>query len=94
MDKFASDNFSKFDADNPFLNSYNPEVYSGPFQMFKMKFFVKLVNVFKSMTIFTKTSVLDALQCPKYTSVSHTMPSTHFTLFYMQPVYKQLALGT
>ena len=49
--------------------------------MFKMKFFVKLVNVFKSMTIFTKTSVLDALQCPKYTSVFHTMPSTHFTLF-------------
>ena len=73
MHKSASDNFSKLDANNPFLNSHNPEVYSEPFQTFKIKFFVKLVTVFKSMIIRAKNSVLDALQGPKYAPVSHSM---------------------
>ena len=46
-----------------------PEAYSEPTQTSKMKPFVKIVNGFVSLTIFSKSSVLNLRLCSKYAPV-------------------------
>ena len=42
------------------------QAYSGPSQVSKMECFAKIVNSWKSLTIFAKRSILDAWQGSEY----------------------------
>ena len=45
-----------------------PEAYSEPCQTSKMELFVKMINGWKPLTIFAKSSISDYCQCSEYAS--------------------------
>ena len=52
-----------------YFTLYSVEAYLKPCQESKMKAFLKIVNVFQSLTIFAKSSILDVWQGSEYVSV-------------------------
>ena len=53
-----------------------PEVYSEPYQAYKMESFAKIVKGFFALTILPKRTILDLSQCPEYTSGNFTYAIT------------------
>ena len=64
-----------------------PEPYLEPCQISAMKHFLKIINSFKPLTIFQKSSTVDLWQGPKYGSGNELILSYNidFGLFWNRP---------
>ena len=58
-----------------------PEMYSGLFQTSKMKIFVKIVNGWKSLSIFPKSSILDVWLASEYSTSGNLRRGIKFNIF-------------
>ena len=84
------------------------EAFSESCQIYEMEFFVKIVNNFHPLTVFTKNSILDIWQGSKYTAIASCLVWDHkcqwpqeilnyrppaCSNIYLQPLNHMIAVG-